>query len=333
MNLIPVKDQIRYETCYPFLGRFLSLGVGAYCIRPTNKSVRVGAYCIRPTNAYVNRQMIQPPGTCWGVCFCALPIPIKNLIPIHWMNLKPGRFWGVCLYDQSHLGEKPLKFVWMHAKPAGNWMNMAISTENPPGIGWIWPYPPKTRRGLDENGHIYRKPGGNWTNMAISIENPAGIGRKWPYSLKTRRGLDENGHIHRKPGEDWTKMAISIENPARIGRKWSYPSKTRRGLDEYGHIYRKPGGDWIQYGYSYRILAGNRISYVFGNHIFGKDGIREPTCRLYLFYIGRQMARTVVNVSRQECRATRGMRSAVCVRQSFTLRLPSLAHSPSPSYC
>ena len=150
---------------------------------------------------------------------------------------------------------------------------------------------------------------------------------------KTRRGLDENGHIHRKPAEDRMKMAISTENPARIGRKWLYLSKTRRGLDEYGHIYRKPGGDWIQYEYSYRILAGDRIPYVSGNHILGKDGIRVTTCRLYLFYIGMQVARIGVNVSRQESRATRGMRSAVCVRQSFTLRFPSLAHSPSPSYC
>ena len=150
---------------------------------------------------------------------------------------------------------------------------------------------------------------------------------------KTRRGLDEYGHIHRKPAEDWTNMAIFTENPARIGRKWPYPPKTRRGLDENGHIYRKPGGDWIQYEYSYRILAGDRIPYVSGNHILGKDGIRVPTCRLYLFYIGMQVARIGVNVSRQESRATRGMRSAVCARQSFTLRFPSLAHSPSPSYC
>ena len=34
----------------------------------------------------------------------------------------------------------------------------------------------KTRRGLDENGHIYRKPGGDWMKMAISTENPPGIG-------------------------------------------------------------------------------------------------------------------------------------------------------------
>ena len=210
---------------------------------------------------------------------------------------------------------------------------MAIFTENPAGIGRKWPYPPKTRRGLDENGHIYRKPAEDRMKMAISTENPARIGRKWPYLSKTRRGLDEYGHIHRKPGEDWMKMAISTENPAGIGRKWSYLSKTRRGLNEYGHIYRKPGEDWIQYEYSYRILAEERIPYVSGNHILGKDGIRVTTCMLYLSYIGMQVARIGVNVSRQESRATRGMRSAVCTRQSFTLRFPSLAHSPSLSYC
>jgi len=55
-------------------------------------------------------------------------------------------------------------------------MKMAISTENPPRIGRKWPYLSKTRRGLDENGHIHRKPGGDWMKMAISTENPAGIG-------------------------------------------------------------------------------------------------------------------------------------------------------------
>ena len=190
MNLIPVKDQIRHETCCHFLDRFSSLGVGAYGIRPTNASAW--------------RQMTDKPDTFWGVCLCALPIPIKNLIPIYWMNLKsgrfwgvclcalpiriknlipiywinlkPGGFWGVCLCDQPHPGEKPLKFVWMHAKPGEDWMKMAISTENPARIGRKWPYPPKTRRGLDEYGHIHRKPGGDWTKMAISIENPARIG-------------------------------------------------------------------------------------------------------------------------------------------------------------
>ena len=105
----------------------------------------------------------------------------------------------------------------IYRKPGEDWMNMAISTENPAGIGRKWLYSPKTRRELDENGHIYRKPAEDWMKMAISTENPARIGRIWPYSSETRRGLDENGHIYRKPGEDWMKMAISTENPARIG--------------------------------------------------------------------------------------------------------------------
>ena len=159
-----------------FLGLFF-IPAPRYILRLDKfSSVRVGAYCIRPTNAYVNRQMIGKPGTCWGVCNTPLPIPIKNLIPIYWINLKPGGFWGVCFCDQPHPGEKLLKFVWMHAKPAGNWTDMAISIENPPGIGRKWPYPSKTRRGLDENGHIHRKPAEDWTNMSISTENLARIG-------------------------------------------------------------------------------------------------------------------------------------------------------------
>ena len=44
----------------------------------------------------------------------------------------------------------------IYAKPAGDGMNMAISTRNPPGMGQIWPYLRKTRRGWDEYGHSYR---------------------------------------------------------------------------------------------------------------------------------------------------------------------------------
>ena len=118
------------------LDKFSSVRVGAYCIRPTNRSAHVGVYGIRPTNASAWRRMTDKPDTFWGVCLCALPIPIKNLIPIYWINLKPGGFWDVCLCDQPHPGEKLLKFVWMHAKPAGDWMKMAISTENPARIGF-----------------------------------------------------------------------------------------------------------------------------------------------------------------------------------------------------
>ena len=33
---------------------------------------------------------------------------------------------------------------------------MAISMRNPPGMGRIWPFSRKTRRGSDEYGHSYR---------------------------------------------------------------------------------------------------------------------------------------------------------------------------------
>ena len=216
---LPIRDKSLINTCLlnPILDKDLISYSNSLHITTHFWCTSVGAYRIRPTNAYVHRQMIQPPGTCWGVCFCALPIRIKNLIPVYWMNLKPGGFWGACLCGQPHPGERPLKFVWMYAKPGGDETDMAIFTKNPAGMGRIWPYLPKTRRGWDEYGHIHRKPGEDWTNMAIFTENPARIGRIWPYLLKTRRGLDEYGHIYRKPGGNWMNMAISAENPAGIG--------------------------------------------------------------------------------------------------------------------
>ena len=53
---------------------------------------------------------------------------------------------------------------------------MAIFTENPARIEWIWPYLSKTRRGWDEYGHSYRNLAKDWTDMAIFAQNPAGIG-------------------------------------------------------------------------------------------------------------------------------------------------------------
>ena len=69
------------------------------------------------------------PGTFLGVCNTPLPIRIKNLIPIYWMNLKLGRFLGVCLCDQLHLSRKLLKFVGEHVKPAEDWMDMTNATQ------------------------------------------------------------------------------------------------------------------------------------------------------------------------------------------------------------
>ena len=44
----------------------------------------------------------------------------------------------------------------IHTKPAEDWMNMAISMQNPPGMGGIWPYLCETRRGWDKYGYSYR---------------------------------------------------------------------------------------------------------------------------------------------------------------------------------
>ncbi|ETK09788.1 hypothetical protein T230_04050 [Tannerella sp. oral taxon BU063 isolate Cell 1/3] len=44
----------------------------------------------------------------------------------------------------------------IHAKPAEDRMNMAIFTQNPPGMGRIWPYLRETRREWDEYGYSYR---------------------------------------------------------------------------------------------------------------------------------------------------------------------------------
>ena len=120
---------------------------------------------------------------------------------------------GRCDQCRANPDELLLKIVCAHVKPAEDWINIAIFTENPPGIGRIWPMLRETRQGLDEYGHIHRKPAEDWTDMAIFTQNPPRIGRIWPYSPKTRRGWGEYGYIYRKPGGDRINMAISIENP------------------------------------------------------------------------------------------------------------------------
>ena len=60
--------------------------------------VRVGAYCIRPTNAHDHGQMIDPPGTCRGVCNTPLPIRDKYLINMYLLNPTPGKDWNVCIW-------------------------------------------------------------------------------------------------------------------------------------------------------------------------------------------------------------------------------------------
>lgn len=54
---------------------------------------------------------------------------------------------------------------------------MAISIENPAGIGRIWSYLPKTRRVWNEYSHIYRKPGGDGTNIVTAFSFLVGFGK------------------------------------------------------------------------------------------------------------------------------------------------------------
>ena len=137
---LPIRDEYLINTYLlnPILGKYWIVRVGAYCIRHTNTHnhgqmidppgtcrgvcntplpirdkylintyllnlisgkdwiVHVWAYCIRPTSAHDYRQMIDPPGKCWGVCNTPLPIRIKNLIPYCTMNLKLDTCLGVC---------------------------------------------------------------------------------------------------------------------------------------------------------------------------------------------------------------------------------------------
>ena len=123
---------------------------------------------------------------------------------------------GRCDQCRANPDELLLKIVCAHVKPAEDWINIAIFTENPPGIGRIWPMLRETRQGLDEYGHIHRKPAEDWTDMAIFTQNPPRIGRIWPYSRKTRRGFDEYSHFHAKPAGDSTNMAIFTQNPTGI---------------------------------------------------------------------------------------------------------------------
>ena len=63
----------------------------------------------------------------------------------------------------------------IHPKPAGDGTNMAIFTQNPPGMGRIWPYSRKTRRGWGRYGHFHAKLAEDWTDMAIFAQNPPRI--------------------------------------------------------------------------------------------------------------------------------------------------------------
>ena len=56
-----------------------------------NWIVCVGAYCIRLTNSHDHGQIIDPSGTCLGVCNTPLPIRDKYLINTYLLNPIPGK--------------------------------------------------------------------------------------------------------------------------------------------------------------------------------------------------------------------------------------------------
>ena len=118
----------------------------------------------------------------------------------------------------THTGKKLDSPLFIESKTRYVWGCMPLrSIHSRRGTLKICMNARKTRRGLDEYGHIHVKPAGNGTNMAIFMRNPTRIGRIWPYLCKTRRECNEYGHFHAKPAEDWTNMAISMRNPPRIG--------------------------------------------------------------------------------------------------------------------
>ena len=78
--------------------------------------IRVGAYCIRHTNAHIHKKMIDPPGTCGGVCNTPLPIRVKNLIPLYTMNFKLGTCWVVCNTPLPVRIKKLSPIYWVYLK-------------------------------------------------------------------------------------------------------------------------------------------------------------------------------------------------------------------------
>ena len=109
LNPIPEKDWIVWiimlikpGTCWgvcntplPIRDKYL---INTYLLNPIpgkDWTVCVGSYCIRPTNAHDYGQMIDPPGTFWGVCNMRLHVPDKYLINMYLLNPIIGKDWIV----------------------------------------------------------------------------------------------------------------------------------------------------------------------------------------------------------------------------------------------
>lgn len=88
---------------------------------------------------------------------------------------------------------------------------MAIFTENPARIGWIWPYLSKTRREWDEYGHSYQKLDEDGINIVTAFSSLAGKEKmKCVFSIYLlRMGNKKAGRILSLVGMGFVRLACS----------------------------------------------------------------------------------------------------------------------------
>ena len=88
---------------------------------------------------------------------------------------------------------------------------MAIFTENPAGMGRIWPYLSKTRREWDEYGHSYRKLAEDGINIVTAFSSLAGKEKmKCVFSIYLLRKEDKKaGRILSLVGMGFVRLARS----------------------------------------------------------------------------------------------------------------------------
>ena len=88
---------------------------------------------------------------------------------------------------------------------------MAIFTENPAGIGRIWPFSHETRRGWKEYGHFHEKPAEDGMNMVTAFSSLAGKEKmKCVFSIYLLRKEDKKaGRILSLVGMGFVRLTYS----------------------------------------------------------------------------------------------------------------------------
>ena len=155
------------------LDKFSSVRVGAYCIRPTNASAwrRMtdkpdtfwGVCLCAPTytDQKFDSHLLDKSQTRWVLgCMSLRPTYTDQKFDSHLldesqtrqvlgcMSLRPTpprrEILKICM-DARKTRRELDGYGHIHRKPGEDWMKMAISIENPAGIGRIWSYLSKTR--------------------------------------------------------------------------------------------------------------------------------------------------------------------------------------------